>query len=275
MKKVLKFGSPVLTVILFALAGILLFGSSIGGANAALTYFSETYSSRVEMFDIGVTLNENGTGVSWRNYKANSNAEWNEHTGVLLENRWSDTDPFQIGKTYDEVISATNSGTINEYVRVNLYTYWVKVEVDEEGNKQETKLQTRDPSLIDLHFDENYVGEDKYWLLDEKASTPERKVLYYNRVLEAGKTTVPLTDTLTIDSTIAVKVTQTETEIPDGKRITTTYDYDGVEFRIEAEVDAVQTHNAEDAIWSAWGRRVSISGGVDDDDVNNVLRLVD
>lgn len=41
--------------------------------------------------------------------------------------------------------------------------------------------------------------------------------------------------------------------------ITTTYDYDGVEFRLEVEVNAVQTHNAKDAIWSTWGREVSIS----------------
>ena len=30
-------------------------------------------------------------------------------------------------------------------------------------------------------------------------------------------------------------------------------------FEIEAEVDAVQTHNAEDAIKSAWGVDVSVS----------------
>lgn len=262
MKKALKFGSPLLTVVLFALAGILLFGSSIGGADAALTYFSETYSSQVEVFDIGVTLNENGSGVSYRNYKADSNADWEEAAGALLENRWSDTDPFLLGRTYDEVISATNSGTIDEYVRISLYTYWVKVETDEKGRQKEIKLQTLSPDLIDLHPDPNYVGDDKYWLLDSTASTPERKVFYYNRILEAGKTTVPLTDTLTVSGTVAAKVTQTETEIPGGKRITTTYDYDGVEFRIEAEVDAVQTHNAEDAIWSAWGRRVRVNNGI-------------
>ena len=40
--------------------------------------------------------------------------------------------------------------------------------------------------------------------------------------------------------------------------ITTTYDYNGVQFRVKAKVDAVQDHNGEDAIWSAWGRKVSI-----------------
>ena len=35
--------------------------------------------------------------------------------------------------------------------------------------------------------------------------------------------------------------------------ITTTYDYDGARFTLEVQVDAVQTHNAADAIKSAWG----------------------
>ena len=43
--------------------------------------------------------------------------------------------------------------------------------------------------------------------------------------------------------------------------ITTTYDYDGLQFCVEASVDALQEHNAEDAILSAWGRKVSISNG--------------
>lgn len=44
--------------------------------------------------------------------------------------------------------------------------------------------------------------------------------------------------------------------------ITVTYEYDGARFCIEAKVDGVQEHNAQDAIWSAWGRRVTIDNGV-------------
>lgn len=43
------------------------------------------------------------------------------------------------------------------------------------------------------------------------------------------------------------------------KTITTTYEYDGAQFVLEATVDAVQTHNAKDAIKSAWGVDVNIS----------------
>ena len=41
--------------------------------------------------------------------------------------------------------------------------------------------------------------------------------------------------------------------------ITTTYEYDGALFVLEVTVDAVQTHNAKDAIKSAWGVDVNIS----------------
>ena len=34
---------------------------------------------------------------------------------------------------------------------------------------------------------------------------------------------------------------------------------DGVTFNLEAHVDAVQTHNAQDAIKSAWGVNVNVS----------------
>lgn len=252
MKKVLKFGSPALTIALFVLAGILLFGSSIGGARAALTYYSETYKSQINMYDIGVTLNENDKGVSNRDYVAYSDDEWDEVEGKLLANHFSEENPFQPGVVYEERISATNTGTIDEYVRITLYTYWI-----DKDNKKMTELA---PELIELHEDADHVGPGKDWLPDANASTRERKVYYFNRILEAGNTTPDLTDTLTINDSIIDHMTLTEEPAEGGGTIiTATYDYDGVQFIIEAVVDAVQTHNAEDAIWSAWGRRVSIS----------------
>ena len=77
--------------------------------------------------------------------------------------------------------------------------------------------------------------------------------------------TAPFADTLTIDDRIALKVSQeTSTRTEGGKTYTTTtttYDYDGVEFRLEAKVDAVQEHNAEAAIRSAWGKEVTVADG--------------
>lgn len=246
--------SPKVSVAAFVLAvGLLLF-SSIGGARAALTYYSENYSTRVEMFDIGVTLQENGKSLSWRNYDTNaSDGTWDESAGRLLSTMLPKGEDLKIGAKYTEELDVRNSGTINQYVRVNIYKYWV----DADGNK----LRNLSPDLIKL----NLVNLKKDWILDEEASTPERTVLYYSKLLESGAVTPLFADSLIIDEMVATKVTQTSTEENGYTTITTTYDYDGVSFCVEAKVDAVQEHNAEDAIWSAWGRRVVVK--------NNVLRL--
>ena len=58
---------------------------------------------------------------------------------------------------------------------------------------------------------------------------------------------------------IAGRVRQTSVSSGGYTTITTIYEYDGARFCVEAKVDAVQEHNAQDAIWSAWGRRVNIA----------------
>ena len=239
--------SPITTVVALVVAIGLLAFSSIGGARAALTYYSETYASRVEMFDIGVTLQENGVNITNRDYSSKADGTWNETKGVLLEHMIPEGDELKLGQAYPEVLTVLNSGTINTYIRVNLYKYWL----DKDGNK----MQELTPDWIDL----NLVNLGSDWTLDEAASTTERTVLYYNRLLNAGQVTPSLSDTITIEPKVAAKVTETVSYEGGYKIIKTTYDYDGVTFCLEAEVDSVQEHNAEDAIWSAWGRRVSIN----------------
>jgi hypothetical protein len=80
-------------------------------------------------------------------------------------------------------------------------------------------------------------------------------------VLPAGQTTSAFSDTIRVNSAIATKVTEERTQDADGNTlITTTFSYDGYRFLLEAEVDAVQTHHAQEAIKSAWGVDVIISG---------------
>ncbi len=249
--KIKKFiTSPAGTMGAFALAVGLLASSSVGGARAALTYYSETYTSRVQMYDIGVTLLENDKEISWRNYDSRKdNGSWLEEKGVLLENMVPEGEKFKIGVWYPEELKVMNSGTINQYVRVSLYKYWL----DENGEK----VQTLTPDLIDLE-----LQADNGWMIDEESSTDERTILYYNRVLETGETSPAFAGRLKIDQSVTAKVTQTTEKTANGSKIITTYDYDGVQFCIEATVDAVQEHNVEDAVWSAWGRKVTVNDGI-------------
>ena len=239
---------PLAAFALLTAAVVLLAVSGTQTARAALTYFSQDYAAQVQMYDIGVTLTENGQDVSWRNYTQRDDV-WNQNTGVLLENLLPEGEQLQLGRTYPEEIAVRNTGSIDQYVRVKLYTYWTNAD----GSKN-TELS---PDWIDLH-----LTTDNGWVEDTAARTAERRVLYYTDILPTGAQAPALSDTLTINDQLAVKAAETQTTNENGQTvITTTYDYDGVQFNIEAEVDAVQTHNAEDAILSAWGVRVNIRDG--------------
>lgn len=253
MKRPKKILSPVVIGILFVVAVGMLLSSSINGTKAALTYYSDTYTSRIQMYDIGVTLLENDQPVSWRNYNSAGNGTWDEEKGVLLEQMLPEGEELKLGKRYPEELKVRNTGTVNQYVRVSIYKYWL----DADGRKD----RELSPDLIDLHF--TNLGTD--WMEDEQARTEERTVLYYNKLLYAeGEGTSEsslFADTLTIDENIAKKVTQETKKEGNYTTITTTYDYNGVTFQIEVQVDAVQEHNAEDAAWSAWGKRVTVQDG--------------
>lgn len=237
---------PLAALALLAAAAVLLAISGTQTARAALTYFSQDYAAQVQMYDIGVTLIENGQDVSWRNYTRRDDV-WNETTGTLLQSLLPAGEQLQLGRSYPEAIAVRNTGSIDQYVRVKLYTYWTNAD----GSKN-TELS---PDWIDLH-----LTAGSGWVEDTSARTAERRVLYYTNILPTGAAAPALSDTLTINDGLAAKVTETRATNAAGQTvITTTYDYDGVQFNLEAEVDAVQTHNAADAILSAWGVRVNIT----------------
>ena len=235
-------------VLLLGSAVVLLLFSAVGSARAALTYYSENYAMEVTVSSIGVTLTENGKDVSFRNYIED---DWSDSgDGELLLDLLKETDGKLVpGRAYAEQIGVKNSGAIDSYVRVILYRSWQ----DADGNK-DTSLS---PDLIDLEF-----CTDNGWMIDEESSTDERTILYYNKVLETGATSPSFAERLKIDQSVMNKVTQTTVKTDKGTKTITTFDYDGAQFCVEAVVDAVQEHNAADAIWSAWGRRVTVSDGM-------------
>lgn len=240
--------APVLTVLLFVLAAALLSVGTIGGIRAARRVESPYYVAGLELSDIGVTLLENGEAVAWRDYAEAADGTWNERRGALLGELLGSDDEVKLGKRYEETLCVRNSGHIDTYVRVVLRRWWE----DEHGNR----LQTLSPELIGLE-----LGGDG-WIVDEAASTPERTVLYYRLALAPGETTPDFCAGLRLDPALRNALETQRVLLTNGTLVTEHYPYEGVAFRVEAEVDAVQTHNAENAIRSAWGRSVSVSGGV-------------
>ena len=215
--------------ILLGIAAVLLLGSGVGSARAALTYYSDQYSASMDMSTIGVSLKENGKVVSSKTYDDQGDATTNGE-GKLLQNLLKD----------DEKLAVENSGNIDTFVRVVLTKSWQ----DKEGKNVDLS-----PALIELGF--NQEG----WVINEAQSTDERVVLYYTKVVESKKTTPDFMKTIRISNQLSTMYTKVEDE----KTIKYQYTYNGYTFTLDAEVDAVQTHNAKDAIKSAWGIDVNVN----------------
>ena len=235
---------PLATVLLFVIAVLLLLFSTLGGARAALTYSTEAnaYTNEIGMMSAGISLYENGKPVS----------------GTLLDD-FGESDGFVVpNKDYEEVLYVENSGDptkgdVDEYIRVVIYAYW--------ADEKDEKAPELDASFIIPHI----LGGN--WLRDDSACTDERTVLYYSKVVPAGGSTEPFMDSLKIDEKVLYYVSQTSSTSAGHTTYSTNFFYDGKHVCLEVEADAVQSHHAQDAILSAWGRSVSI------DEASGTLRL--
>ena len=238
-------------LIAFIITSVLLLFSTVGGARAALIV-SEKYDSQFEMFDIGVTLNENGLPLAWRTYDG-SRQDWYVNGETSL---FRNLKAIRYGVRYPETLSVKNSGQIDEYVRVTIYKYWL-----DKNGKKNTDM---DSDLISMKL----LTGDNNWIEDEAYTTKERTVLYYTKILKGsqsagnGETTPNFASEMMLDPNIKNYVAQSKVSYDEETGytvLTTEYVYDGCQFCIDVQVDAIQTHNAEDAAMSAWGRKIKIA----------------
>ena len=260
MKKLSR--SPVVTGLMFMLAVVLLFAGTVGGTQAALQVYSSDYLSAFDLEHIGVTLLENDIPVAYRNYGTTAAAGFTDDLDgdLVLNNLGSDSE-FLIGKDYDFEIKVRNTGTIDQYVRVTIYKSWV-IPPSSTGPKgwfhgeNSTKIRDDQYDLdnIELFYKNNGVElpyNTTNWIkdTDSNSDTDERDIYYYKGTLAQGEYTEALLTTLRISPEVAV----TPVAKTVGNTTYYTYAYDGLAFVVKAEVDAIQTHNYEKAIRSAWG----------------------
>jgi len=231
------FRSPVTTAVLFIVAAALLLGGTVGAVSAAPRIQSNDYYAQAKLTNIETALTElqGGKVNAAGKYEGGSFVEVNGDKQIAMKFLAEAGDESLIlGKTYNEQLSVRNVGTIPQYVRVAVKKYWVT------GDGKRVDLN---PEFIELHF----TNSDK-WKEDKSAATDEQRVFYYTDIVNPGGETKPFTDTLTIDPKVATEATG-KSAVAGSK-----FDYKNVEFRIQARVDAVQTHNGKDAMTSAWGR---------------------
>lgn len=260
MKKLSR--SPVVTGLMFMLAVVLLFAGTVGGTQAALQVYSSDYLSAFDLDHIGVTLLENNIPVAYRNYGTTAAAGFTDDLdGDLVMNSLGTDSELKIGKDYDFEIKARNTGTIDQYVRVTIYKSWV-IPPSSTGPKgwfhgeNSTKIRDDQYDLDNIElFYKNNGAELAYnttnWIKDpdKNSDTPERDIYYYKGTLIPEEETEALLTTLRISPKVAVTPVVTTV----GNTTYYTYAYDGLAFVVKAEVDAIQTHNYEKAIRSAWG----------------------
>ncbi len=201
------------------------------------------------MGSIGTSIVENGTVVANRDYNSDDSWEGTE-SGALFSNMTEEIDNFKLGKRYSYKISVKNSGNIDTYVRMI-----IKKTIQDANGDKDTTIS---PELIELEF------SDEDWIIAEDQSTPERTVCYYKKILEMGSTTPNLINSIKVDNSIG-KISTEKLVTDENGYETIEVGYAGAEksFNLDMEVDAVQTHNAADAIKSAWGVNVTVDSNGD------------
>ncbi len=236
---------PYIYFLAFIIALSLLTFTTVVGARAVLSGESEIQTTELQMHTINVAIEEKSSD-SWKTIASGPNT-----TGSAYSNLASSS--MEVGKSYGNEFRVLNDGDIDEYVRVVIYKYWT--------TDGKTKDFSGDESLIELSIPEN-----SGWLLDQDNSTNEKTILFYSKILAKDESSSTFLNGLSLNGDIKKEYKLIKkTPVVEGDTTYYSYVYDfaynGKQFKVEIEADAVQTHHAVDAIKSAWGRDVTISGG--------------
>ncbi len=246
----------------FLLALSLLTFTTINGARALPSEESEVQTTEMTMHSVNVAVEEGSEAEdSWEQICEGPDSVGEAFSAFLQED-------ITVGKTYYDDFRVKNTGDMDEYVRVEIYRYWLKKADDEQGRGFEDfdtsntdKDLNLDGSLVEL-----VLGDSENWIEDDDNSTDERLILFYTQLLEADESTDVFLKGFRLNGDIKKEytlITKEETvDEASGEKIWTIiydYAYNGRQFKIQIIADCVQSHHAEDAIKSAWGREVSIS----------------
>ena len=237
-------------IVLFTFGGVM----GVRAAKAAPDIQSQDLEADFQLQHLGVHLYENG---KWVGQRSGDNGERGKLLGYMYANKSDEAGAFVAGKAYKEEIAAKNGTDVDQYVRIIIHKYWM--EKDEKGRfVKNTKL---DPSLIKLSYNGSEYNT-KSWAKNKKESTTESETYYYKSKLGKGKFTPPVVNKLVVDGSIAEAKTEEKKNENGLTIITYVYEYDGRYIALEADVQAVQTHNANDAIKGIWGvQNVKASNG--------------
>lgn len=230
------------TVALFAAAMILLGSGGMMGTRAALNAQSDVFDRTIRTNSLAVQILDNsGNPVG---VKVNPNEDLTE--SKLYTELGEKIVP---GEKYNSKVSVKNTGDADEYVRVIVRKYWTKPK-ETDGETVNEKVTTLKPELIELT---TATSGGYKWTAKEE--TEETTIYYLNKPISNNEV-VDLFSKIRINEEV-VTAGRIVYDDPETTGTTTTinyrYEYDGLQFNVEAEAQSVQTHSPAQAIKSVWG----------------------
>jgi len=269
----------VRTAVLLVAALLLLSMGTYTGVRALPNITSDLYRAHFYLNHLQVHLLENGEDVcSGENTLDGATKVTGRLATELGYKSDSELGSVEPGKIYKEEIAAENGQDISQFVRMTIRKYWV--ETDEDGNVVTTtdasgktvpkKTTALSPSLIHL-MNDGKEACDPAWQEVTQERTTESRTYIYTKLLPGRSgnnrsVTEPVFRQLQIDKSVARVEDEPEVTKDGNKTIYTyIYKYDGYAFFIEADVQAIQTHNAQDAIESQWGPYYTATYNLNDD----------
>ncbi|MBR4707289.1 MAG: hypothetical protein IKP29_04460 [Pseudobutyrivibrio sp.] len=230
-------------LVILAAGMLIVLASSAGATRAAMVYQSAAQEVDFSTAEFSIDIEEEVDGQ----YQSLKTANELNFSTIKLDEK------FKVGKLYPEKLRVVNNSNektgYSEYVRVVLRKSWYK----------DGKNTNLDPALIKISVAEG-------WWENPAESTPEQKVYYRSAPLACGETADFITG-IQVDNSITTFVEMKEVEAG----IVNEYLYNGEEVFIEIQADAVQTHNAKDAMYAAWGIKASF----DAEDDGNITAIGD
>lgn len=248
MNKKKKFSLRTSVMLLVAI--MLLLGGTMTATRAVPNIFSNDYIAWFYMDHLQVHLLENGKDVCDGHNDLDGSSKVTgplaTDLGYSVANDGTETlGKVKPGKVYKEEIAAKNGQDIGEYVRLTVRKYWV----DPKTGEKTTVLH---PKYIKLKYNDSDYNTSA-WQINDSETTTESATYYYSSELDPGAETELLFNKLVIDGKVAEIGEVKETKEGSKTIYTWEYKYDGYTFYIEADVQAIQTHNVNDAIHSQWG----------------------
>lgn len=268
------------TLALLAAAILLFAGGAVSGTRAALNIQSDYYIAQFYLNHLQVHLIENGKDVCGGHNNLDGESKITGQLATALGYK-SDTElgTVEPGKLYQEEIAARNGNNIDEFVRLTVRKYWAKT--DENGNVilkdgLPEKAGNMDPAWIHLYYGGSETYNSGAWTENPAERTEESSTYYYKTDLDPNADSALIFDQIMIDRQLAkiskVDVTEESAGGVTKKIYKYIYKYDGCAFYIEADVQAIQTHNINEAIKSQWGVD-NVTGSYSDDTGSGTLSV--